>query len=110
MSAAMLEPRPEMRMATRLRGMRQLTSRFAGGCRPTSAYGGIPAGAMPAQGCSPLGNVAAPVYWHGRSPGAPFEYSKSHYAGAYSLRSGHGLGNHEPVDARRLSPVPGRQI
>src|ERR1043166_154065 len=46
MSAAMLEPRPEMRMATRLRGMRQLTSRFDGGSRPTSAYGGIPAGAM----------------------------------------------------------------
>src|ERR1043166_4546531 len=36
MSAAMLEPRPEIRMATRLRGMRQLTLRFHGGSRPTS--------------------------------------------------------------------------
>src|ERR1700731_1117399 len=45
MRATMFDPRPEMRMATRLRVIERLRSR-TGGCGP--AYGGIAARAMPA--------------------------------------------------------------
>src|ERR1051326_2536973 len=109
MSAAMLEPRPEMRMATRLRGMRQLTSIFDGGSQSARLMAESPRAQCRHKAARRLAMRLRRSIAISRPPGAPFEHSQSHYAGAYSLRSGHGVGDHDRVDARRVPPVPGRR-